>query len=53
MRPSISRRDALMAALFGGSMIGLRSLVTGLPVKMLLNPKKALADMQALLARVR
>ena len=43
---SISRRDALTATLFGGAMIGLRSLATGLPVKMILNPKKALADMQ-------
>ena len=33
---TISRRDALMATLFGGSMIGLRSLATGLPAKMIL-----------------
>ncbi len=45
--PSISRRDALAAALFGGSMVGLRSLATGLPVKLLLDPKKALADITA------
>jgi hypothetical protein len=45
-KTSISRRDALLATLFGGSMIGLRSIATGLPVKLLLNPKKALADMQ-------
>lgn len=44
---SLSRRDALMATLFGGSMIGLRSIASGLPVKMLMNPKKALADLQA------
>jgi hypothetical protein len=44
---TISRRDALMATLFGGSMIGLRSLATGLPAKMILNPKKALADLSA------
>jgi hypothetical protein len=44
MKP-LSRRDAMMAFLFGGSMLGLRSLVTGLPVKMLLDPKKALADL--------
>jgi hypothetical protein len=44
---NISRRDALFGALFGGSMLGLRSLVTGLPVKMLMNPRKAMADMQA------
>jgi len=41
----ITRRDALAATLFGGSMVGLRSLATGLPVKFLLNPKKALAQM--------
>jgi Protein of unknown function (DUF1501) len=41
----LTRRDALSAALFGGGMIGLRSLVTGLPAKFLMNPKKALADM--------
>ena len=39
---TISRRDALMATLFGGSMIGLRSIATGLPAKMILEPKKAL-----------
>jgi hypothetical protein len=47
MTMTISRRDALFAALFGGSMFGLRSLATGLPVKMLMNPRKALADLQA------
>jgi hypothetical protein len=46
MKTNITRRDALFAALFGGSMIGLRSLVTGLPVKLLLDPKKAMADLQ-------
>ena len=44
---TISRRDALMATLFGGSMIGLRSIATGLPAKMILDPKKALADLTA------
>lgn len=43
---SLTRRDALMSLLFGGSMLGLRSIVSGLPVKMLIDPKKALADMQ-------
>jgi hypothetical protein len=42
---NINRRDALLATLFGSSMIGLRALATGLPAKFLLNPKKALADM--------
>ena len=44
---NFSRRDALFATLFGGSMLGLRSLATGLPVKLLANPRKALADIQA------
>jgi hypothetical protein len=43
---NFSRRDALTAALFGGGMLGLRSLATGLPLSMLTNPRKALADMQ-------
>lgn len=47
IKPVFGRRDALAAALFGGSMIGLRSLATGLPVKFLLDPKKALADISA------
>ena len=47
MNTKLSRRDALFASLFGGSMLGLRSLATGLPVKLLANPRKALADMQA------
>jgi hypothetical protein len=47
MTMKLTRRDTLAAALFGGGMIGLRSLVTGLPAKFLMNPKKALADMQA------
>jgi len=42
----ISRRDALFGALFGGSMLGLRSIVSGLPIRLLLDPKKAMADMQ-------
>jgi hypothetical protein len=47
MTMKLTRRDTVMAALLGGGMIGLRSLVTGLPAKVLLNPKKALADMSA------
>ncbi len=42
----LTRRDALFATLFGGSMIGLRSIATGLPVKFLLDPGKALADLK-------
>ena len=42
---SISRRQALLTTLFGAGAVGLRSLATGLPVSMLLNPRQALADM--------
>ncbi len=41
----LTRRDAMVAALFGGGMVGLRALASGLPAKFLLDPKKALADM--------
>ncbi|HEY1960299.1 MAG TPA: DUF1501 domain-containing protein [Polyangiaceae bacterium] len=40
----LNRRDALFGALFGGTMVGLRAIASGLPVKMLLDPRKALAD---------
>jgi hypothetical protein len=33
--------------LFGAGYVGLRSLATGLPAALLLNPRKALADMPA------
>ena len=39
----ISRREALMSALFGTGYVGLRALATGLPVSFLLNPRRALA----------
>ncbi len=39
----ISRRDALLSALFGAGGIGLRALATGLPAAFLLNPRRALA----------
>lgn len=41
---NISRRQALMSALFGGGYLGLRALATGLPISFLLNPRRALAD---------
>ena len=41
---AISRRDVLSSFLFGAGCIGLRALATGLPVNLLLNPRKALAD---------
>jgi hypothetical protein len=40
---SISRRQALLATLFGATGFGLRSLATGLPVSFFLNPRKAMA----------
>jgi len=46
MAMKLNRRDALFGALFGGTMIGLRSIATGLPAKLLLDPRKALADEQ-------
>jgi hypothetical protein len=41
---TISRRDALMATLFGAGGIGLRALATGLPAAFLVNPRKAMAS---------
>jgi hypothetical protein len=40
----INRRQALMSTLFGAGLVGLRSLATGLPAALLLDPRKALAD---------
>jgi hypothetical protein len=40
----LSRRNALMTALFGAGAVGLRALATGLPVSFLLNPHRAFAD---------
>jgi hypothetical protein len=40
----ISRRDALLSMLFGAGHVGLRALATGLPVSLLLNPRRALSD---------
>jgi hypothetical protein len=39
----MSRRDALLLALFGAGYVGLRSLATGLPASFLVDPRKALA----------
>ena len=41
---TITRRNALMATLFGTGYIGLRALATGLPASFLLNPRRAFAD---------
>ncbi len=44
---SITRRNALLSALFGTGYIGLRSLATGIPVSVLLGGAKAFADAPA------
>jgi hypothetical protein len=41
---NFSRRQALLTTLFGAGAVGLRALATGLPVSLLLDPRKALAD---------
>jgi hypothetical protein len=38
-----SRRNVLLSTLFGAGCVGLRALATGLPLGLLLNPKRALA----------
>jgi uncharacterized protein DUF1501 len=49
MTTTFSRREGLMASLFGAGYIGLRALATGLPVWYLLNPRRATAqDLQCL-----
>jgi hypothetical protein len=39
-----TRRNVLMSALFGAGYVGLRSLATGIPARVLLHGPKALAD---------
>jgi hypothetical protein len=40
----ITRREALLSTLFGAGLVGLRSLASGLPVSLLLHPRRALAQ---------
>ncbi len=40
---NLNRRDALLSMLFGAGLVGLRSLATGVPAAILLNPRQALA----------
>lgn len=40
----MSRRHALQSMLFGAAGVGLRALATGLPVSLLVNPRRALAE---------
>ncbi len=44
---NLKRREALLSMLFGAGLVGLRSLATGVPAAILLNPRKALADTDA------
>jgi hypothetical protein len=39
----LSRRDAVLQMLFGAGLIGLRSLASGVPAAILLDPKRAMA----------
>jgi hypothetical protein len=41
---TISRRNALMSALFGAGYVGLRALATGIPASVLLKGRRAFAD---------
>ena len=43
----LNRRQALISSLFGAGYVGLRALATGLPAALLLDPRKALADVPA------
>ena len=43
-RKPISRRNLLLSTLLGTGYVGLRSLATGLPASLLVNPRRALAD---------
>ena len=44
MTTNLSRRKLLMETLFGAGLIGLRSLATGIPLSILANPRRALAQ---------
>ena len=40
----VTRRKAILTTLFGAGLVGVRSFVTGVPLALLSNPRKALAD---------
>jgi hypothetical protein len=42
----LDRREALLAMLFGAGYVGLRSLATGIPAAVLMNPRLALGQMR-------
>src|ERR1700744_6602396 len=39
----LTRRDTLMRVLFGAGLVGLRSLASGIPASILLDPRRAMA----------
>ena len=39
----LSRRDAVLRLLFGAGLVGLRSLASGIPASILLDPRRAMA----------
>jgi hypothetical protein len=41
---NLTRRQALMSSLFGAGALGLRALATGLPLSLIVDPRRALAD---------
>jgi len=43
----ITRRETLLSTLLGSGMLGLRALASGLPVSLLMNPRRALAAADA------
>ena len=42
----LTRRRLLMQTLFGAGLLGLRSLATGIPIHVLANPRRALAEVR-------
>jgi len=43
----LTRRETLLSSLLGSGMLGLRALASGLPVSLLMNPRRALAAADA------
>jgi hypothetical protein len=41
--PMLSRRNAVLNLLFGAGLVGLRSMASGIPASVLLNPRRAMA----------
>jgi hypothetical protein len=43
MNMTITRRETLLSAILGSGLVGLRALATGLPISLLIDPRRALA----------